>query len=530
MVAITLMGIKGYLMDFRNFLENIDPRARKIILRVFIGLFIVFVIWWFAGASLIEIELENELENREVSYSISGKSEFSFKERPSTVKKLVRSGTYEIKINQGDRGYYQIVNVGGFLQTTKIKAELSQESERVFTGNNPSPCTTYYKQKLYSYVCGGDLNELRLHVPATAKSPTYTVVKGASYPDKGRLIKLFVIDEKLLGLVRATGTSDYFLYEIDDTLKTKSEKALPTLSAKKDYATTKYLDGVVIYDSELTQAHYLDPASTSLSEVDISQSRNKDFWPRAFSASTSGKIVVIESNNSNEQLESSNDPTEIQMEEAEKQDYSQMINAVRVFNQNKLVSSFEIKGQKVNDSRFCGKNICILTEDWLGIYTDNGEQIAKITNVDDLVKGGDTITFSKGSDVVDFDPDSLIGRISYSLASSTYCGSNENDETYTICLIKNDQKFALTIDPSSKVSDLIDRKVFRLIELAEVKNLSINRNYIHIVSNFVPSYYNPKTDGYEPDPVKRENIRNIILDRAAELGISSSDYKIVTSP
>jgi|GEM_PF-6737880 len=526
-------------MDFRNFIDNIDPRMRRIALRSFIALAVLSLFFWISGSSFIQIDLENNIDGEETTYTISnGKDTFNLKDKSNSIRRFVRSGRYEIEINQADRGFFAIVDVGGFFQTTVIKAKLQQESERVFTGTNPSPCTTYYNKKLYSYTCNGDLNDLRLHVPATSKSPTYTSTKGVVSPDSGLLINLRSMHGKLVGLVRSqTGGKanwKYKLYIIGEDLKTISSKTVPELKGSQIYMVANYLDGAIIYKQDLREAYYLQSYSSRLSKVNFSSSTgSSELHPQIFSSNNDGKIVIVKSNNTEGQtssLEGAQDPTEASLETEDEHEHNDITSEITYLKQDKLISSFELKGSQIIDADPCGKNnICILSKDLLTIYSKDGTNVAEIKDVDSITSRGEMIIFANKRSVVEFSPETLIGQVIYSIGSANFCGINQDLDTYTVCLIKNDEKLALTIFPDTHVSDLIDRRVFRLAELAEIKNLSINNNYIHISSNFVPWVYDPSTNTYGPDKIKREKVRNIILSRAVQVGISSK-YKIVISP
>lgn len=530
-------------MDFRNFIQNIDPRARKIIVRIFMAAALISALWWLSGSAFIQIDVEGGSANKATSYLIaSEKTTLDFKDNSNTIKRFVRAGRYEIQINQGDKGYYAIVDVGGFFQTTRIVAKLQQESDRVFTGNNPSPCTTYHNKRLYSYTCNGNLNDLRLHVPATDASPTYTVSKGVAYPDSGTLVDLRSMDGKLVGLVRSfAGSSNnwkYKLYILADNLKTKSSKALDELKGSQDYMVSTYLDGIIIYRQDFSEIYYMSSPSLGLGKISlVDGGGNDDLQPQILSGNSRGEIVTTHSNNTEGEtslLEGVQDPTEANLEsgEEDEHEHENTITAIDYFKQGRHVSDFKINGNQIIDIKPCGNNkICALSKDLLTIYSNDGSKIfAQLKGAQSINTSGNKVVFSNGSSLIEFSPETLTGHIIYSIGSVNFCGINQDDKTYTLCIIKNDQKFALTVFPDKHVSDLIDRRIFQLMDLAEVKNISINNDYIHISANFVPSIYNPKTLGYEPDKTKRENVRRIIMGRISELGISGSRYKIVVSP
>jgi hypothetical protein len=182
----------------------------------------------------------------------------------------------------------------------------------------------------------------------------------------------------------------------------------------------------------------------------------------------------------------------------------------------------------------CGEQkLCVVGDGKLSIYDISGKKAKldyTIGNADEIMQDGNSIIAIRNKDVLNINPLTGTGFISYSLGDYELCGMQPDNNGYILCLIDNkSKKVALRIDENSNNSDSIDKKVANLQKYSEVSEISAYGKYIYVIPElgeptFIPSLGN---FGYNPNTVK--NLDEILQKRISAVGISRSKYTIINT-
>lgn len=504
---------------------------KKFITPVVILIIILFGLWWAFNHSFIEIALEKPGVSTEYSVGLTNQTgqTANTQTKSGSVKKLVRKGSYEVLVKQGEASYFAIVNAGGFLSTNKTSALLSKENGRTYIGNDPNPCTYLVSGVLLSSSCGSRINKLQIHIPATATLPTFS--KKSSSPFSGFIEGIVGTKEGTVAIVKAPGLDEnqgapHTAYSLKSDANIIRIASLDALTEGETYEIAKYQDGFLAYRTNSDQAYYY--ASSQSKPTTIKLSKPKDESLKLQYIETKGQALLMHyssiSSAENKIKQSSEVHTEI--EGVKKKSKSEIVVQAQAVSKN---YAFDYTPLKVS---FCETDkLCLLNNGVLDVYdisTNKLKKILSIINVVDFSNTTSGLLVAKNDTLLTVDISKKQGHIVLSFGKSTFCGMGTDTASSVICL-KNEKgrKVALLINRAKENNDSIDKKIEQLFALPEIKDISIYGRFIHISPNAGELIYDEtlKTHRYDTTVVK--NVNSKISLEIDKLGIDRSIYTVV---
>ncbi len=496
-------------------------KAKLYISLVAIVFAIASVFWLIWNYSFIEVSVEGASGNTSIKLTNqSNDSSSTVSSSTNKVKKLLRKGDYQITATQTGKSGLSITQSPGFLRTSKTSIRLEGENSRQFVGNNPSPCMYFTGVVLASYECS-DIAGLTLHQPATAQTPTVNLSIeefGYQYPQGMVRTKEGVIILTRLEAGEDDPQKSIAVFLLDDNLQTSKEALILDLDASKTYSIKNYKDGFIVHSTTSNDGQYFSSIEAKPQLVTFGKPADSKLKPAAWATSGAQTALAFSNNTEGEKADLDNDnPGKVKTE--------------IVVNKNGADSRFYIE---VNPTSilFCGDNkLCLLNEKQVDVYdltTDKPSFMYRVTGVEEIFQSDKNILLVKNDGVWLFNPDSASGHISYSFGNNyTYCGAQESQNGFSVCLIDNKQKkVALFVNAKLPNNDSIDRKVADLQSMPEVLNVSAYKNFIYISPN-AGTITTQQGDGYGPDEAKLANSRAAIAKKIQELGLDPAVYIII---
>jgi hypothetical protein len=441
----------------------------------------------------------------------------------TAVKKLVRKGSYEVLVKQGDSSFLAVVDTGGFLGTTSVRAELAPEKAREFIGNNPVACMSLAGGTLISYGCNDFYGNARMHVSSSAQQPTYTQPVDGE-PD-GLIQGILELNDTTLAMLKTvTDSADpeqpFRLYTIEANGSLTNGRVLSGLDPSKSYSLRAYKSGFVIYDDAFERISYYSAPSAAAQPISLGTQSDNSLQPNTLNAGVSS-ITATYSNN-----------TEGEVTDIHEPDHSKVQAEVVIADEN-AVRRFTLSGQ-FSDAVTCGRDkLCLLRGDQLEVYGTSGNQLEPLFTlgqVAELASTANGLLVSRENGLIGLDVDTRKGSIYYSFGEYTGCGLEATTSGYLLCLINGKQdKVALRINPTSTNNNSIDKKVAELLKLPEVKDVSAYGRFIYISPELGEPVYDEASNsfGYPPDVISAVNGR--INQEIARLGINREAYTIVNT-
>lgn len=451
----------------------------------------------------------------------------------SSFRRLVLRGSYEITARKDGKSYFGVIGTGGFLRTTKVNAKLVGEKARGFVGNSPDACMYKVSGVLMSMVCTDKLENLKIHMPSTANSPTFTkkiqstvegYVEGVATTKEGTIV--------LLNSAKKLTVHTAYLLTGDGQLS--GGTILTDLTAEY-YSLAKYKDGFIAYDDKGRDIFYytsINAKPTKISTDGISDSSS------LYSIDTQGDFVLLAYTNTNNREEVTINPEGIQTETEQASKTFARSKKTEEKSEVLIYSNGRFRRFDFNTAptriRLCGSNkLCLLDDKGtLEIYETAGTKpkylysLLGVTDIENIDLG--LLVFRKEG-VFLFDTASRSGSLNYGSDSSySFCGIQATDNNYILCLVnKRGDRVALQIDQSKTDQDNIDKKVAQLLQLPGVKNVSVYDKSIFISPDLGELVYDESIKSFNYDPATKKAINDGINSKLVELGIDKSVYRVV---
>lgn len=490
------------------------------------ALLLVLLFFWVAGRSAVEIQTGNTEGNGKISYVITDESGKATSKTTDAVnfKKYLPSGTYEIRVRQGDLSYLSYVHTKGFFRTTKVTAGLASESARRFVGGNPGDCMNYIGSTLLSSDCGLGYENLQVHKPATEDLPTTTegLISQQLY---GPLEGIAHTKFGTVALVQQSYSEDeprgHYASLISDTLVDSNRTYLKDLSADKTYALQPYREGFVAYATDFTSVYYVAGLSVAPVRIPVQAPKGKAFRPYLTTASNDA-VVVAYSDNLDDEI----------VEYAKKTDNRDANLDIAVLDgTNERHFSFKKNASQV---LYCGNDrLCLLTDDMVRVYDISGKKprelfvVRKAKNMQMTPKG---LVVATASGVLLINTQDSTGFVEYSLGNYLYCGMAPAKEGYVLCIqTKRGQKNGLLIRQDDRTNDNVDKKVLTLADTTGVSFVSPYGDYIYVVPDYGVPEYNAELGGDSYDPATVQRVNAAIAKAAETTGLNKPPYKVVST-
>jgi hypothetical protein len=500
-------------------MQNNDTNSRRFVILGLVIFLLIFVAIWIYGHSYIEVVVDNPSQG-DVTYELlnqnSAKSS-SKNQKETSYKVMIPKGDYDLVVTQAGQSAFAAAHSGGFLKKTTLHLSLSPEKSRQFVGDNPSSCL-YYDSVLYSYDCGGSINSLAEHVPATPILPTFADKKFKSNRASFEaVIKTPSGVYSLMHLIGESEESSHVAYTIGNNFEVAKTTILHELDTEKSYSFYPYENGFIAYDSDFN-VRYFSSAVAPAAKIALDKPNTKNLQPQLLNVS-GGSIVANYSNaTSGEQSQASAGKAK---------------NEIVIYSDGKNIH-VNMDKHLISDVNLCGnQNLCFTSDNKLWVYDISGQKpklILKIADVKAFRSAPQGLLAVRSQGVFNINPTSGAGYMEYSFGDYKYCGIQNDDTGYTLCLINSkNRKVALHINQSGGNTDSIDKKIAALIKKPEVLNVSAYGKYVFISPSVGDLVYIPAKGGYGYDPNSVKTAADKINQEIADLNIDRAAYTIINT-
>lgn len=436
------------------------------------------VFFWIKNHSFIELTVLGDT-SEVLTYTfdkINTDDEIVVTTSEKSVRKLVPNGSYNVFVQSEESSYIVALETKPFLSTVKNSVVLKLEDNREFVGHNPGPCNTMLSDVLYSFECSGNLDSVIKHNPATASQPSYTLrtisenftpILGVSQTKIGPVLfteAVFKNEEEM--------ESNYAISLLGGDFVLKDRREITDLYFDGDgYKITAYRDGLLVYRSDLTQGFYYATLGAAAEIIELPKPKKTGHRPVGLRSQNDSLVLIYSNSTIGDEVSDEKNPE------------SELIIMTP-----SSTKRYEFK-EFINDAALCGKKICVLSNFTVKSFIEKDKSLAlesTIEKVDSLEIAADKVFLRTNKGIVDFDFDTNKGSFSYRFGGYTYCGINEVDLGYVICLIDADNnKVALRITSGFPLVQPIDKQVFKLQQQREVTDVSAYKNIL-----FVTPYIN----------------------------------------
>jgi hypothetical protein len=489
---------------------------RKRVYLLIISVVLLFVLFEIYNTSFIKVVVNNQQQNTGASYLFinqAGKTVANITSSQGAINKRLPRGKYEVEITQGDKSYLSVAQTRGFLASVTLKANLQQEKSRSFVGNNPAPCMSYVNSVLVSYACGSSYFGAKIHIPATANAPTYTIavsghlvngdVEGGVNTKDGALV-----------LVRSTsdeGVGSYTIYRVDSGFNPLGSTPLSKLSSSKTYRLAALANGFIIYDNSFSQAVYYASLSSAPQNIPLGKPEGKNL--------SATSIAFDPRSNKTSALYTSSGAGAKGSSEA-------------IIGQGTNFQHYSFRHRYIS-ADFCGTQICLLDSNkTLDVYSLSGSKaklLFSLIGVQAIKNIGSSFLVVDQNGVINFDTASRTGYSEYRFGDYEFCGLQQDTASaYLLCVINNQgNRVALRIDESTVNKDSIDQKIEQLQKLPEIQNVSAYGQYIYVLPNIGPPTYALPGGGYGYNPTVQQTMASKINTDVAKIGIDTKTYTVI---
>lgn len=438
-------------------------------------------------------------------------------EAKGNLRRLVRRGSYEVRVTVDDKHYFAVARASGFGRTTPITAALSPANHQHFVGDNPSPCM-YFADALLSYGCGSSYSRARVHKPATDTQPTYLAPTPS--PREGYIEGIVRTAESNVIILQAPPAGEdegppHSAYILEPDFNLVDGVKLEGLEEDTTYSFAVYKEGFIAYDNSYERVFYYKSRVAAPEELTLLGTENDNFRPYAISASGD----TIARAYSTAPVASDGDDNA-----------SLTADSLIVVNASGSPKSYAFK-ERYGVVKLCGKErLCLLQDQLLEVYDISGtkqRKLFEITNVRYLETLGGELLVVTDIDVLLLDPSRGDGFVSLGLKDYQFCGIQTQSTSYVLCLINSSQKkVALMIDTEKPDTDNISHKISELLGVPEISSVSIYGSFVYISPRAGSLVYDSSAGGFGYDQNILKQSSSAIESAISRLGINRTNYTI----
>lgn len=494
-----------------------------------LGLGAIVLLWlliFVATHSFVVVHIDDQPGTSDAHISLTDSSGTVNKTetRQQSVRKFVSRGSYQLIVQTDKGSSFNIVSAGGFLRTTNVTTSLVPESFRKFVGANPGPCMFYPANQLFSGECD-EATALQEHMPATADSPSYVQdVPGNQLYGQATNI----VTTRSGSLIRLYNTGDdeatYVLNQLRPDLSIAATKEIQ-VPADDEFRITPYKDGVLVYNTNLTQFEYYASIDAKPEKISLESAQDKKLNPLQIGASSDGLALIY---TETEHREASGDEN---MDENEKPTPQKGKTEVVVFRNDKEQEHFSF-GNIYKNGRVCGESkLCLLDNTGMTVFDISGSKAKKayaVSGVTELHESFNGLLAFTAAGVLDLDINTDSGHYSYTFGGFTNCGLfAPAPHGYLVCVADpKGNRSALYIDQTAANSDSIDKQVLTLAKVDGVSSASAYGNIVYVVPDYGELVYDPNTNLNIFDPARSAKINQAISSAIASSGIDRKVYQV----
>lgn len=451
-----------------------------------------FALSWVWGHSYIEVSAQNTGSENQYSIINSAGKLYAETTHGQSYKKLVKKGSYQVVVRSGEKNYYAFVETKGLLKKTLVNARLTTENERMFVGNNPSPCMYYFGDAMFSNECDQSVRQLAKHLPASGYTPSYTQTS-SSTPLFGLLGSITVVKNgTAVALLKdVEGIAGYYMQVIDANMNGGERVRLNGPNPNHSYAVLPYKEGVLMYNLSGLEAYYVQPGNNmSSTKVSLGAPKNSTLAFQKISVREDA-IISLYTNNTN--LDAINSQDEEASIPEDTPGTSEVVVSKDGAEKHYVLPYAYSSATLCSDTKLCaiglgGASVYDISEQQKPrlLYT-----IPLVSDVLDVSREKTRFITSLG--ILSYSPASSDGHLEYSFGKYQYCGSqNAGGYGVLLCLIDSKQnKVGLLVENTPVSGGAIDKQVLSLLSLKDISMVSVYKNNVLVIPAF-PEHYSSR--------------------------------------
>jgi hypothetical protein len=432
---------------------------------------------------------------------------------------LIKKGSYNIVVNNGDKNSFQPVNSKRFFQKSDINiGSLSYEDSSQVVASNSSSCIYPNNYRYYSYDCDSSV-DLTEHIQSTFDTPSYKRDLNKYAPDE--LLNQITTNKgsvyELINFHSDSVASDK-IYQIRTLDSANPELILKSINIdymSGDIGIVPYQNGIVVYSKNKTEAYYLESIDAKPKKIDF---LTIDDIPESSTLALNGSgnylsyAPQIKPRDGDEEFKS----TTIKMS---------------IFN-GKNVYEVSISSDFKKPMQCSADKICYIdgNDFVISSYTNNKlNEINRINNVTDYTTGDNEVGLVTKEGLVIYSIEKSSGYVAYSSeVQKNNCGVYYENNHYYLCMNNNDinQNLLIKLSKSQVKTDSILEQISPLTKNSFVENINISGDYIFITTSII-STINQSNGKYNEDKAEKEYAEKSINNSIKEAGIDTSKYKVI---
>jgi hypothetical protein len=499
--------------------ENIQSpasRLKKWVLLFVIAAFLLIIFVFAKNSSFIVVQAESS-SSTQATIEVTDPAGKVKQLKSTAGKKRVRVGVgdYGIAVKEGNKSYFEAVKTKGFFRSISVAAKTQPEKRRTFVGNNPNLCMEYLTSKLISYACSDRFENISMHVPATATTPTY-VLKNPNKSIGGFVEGMVKTSSGTLVLVKQNAVGDeegsHTIFTVDDNLAASNLHVLTDLDVNTSYYLTGYREGFLTYSQTRGEALYYASLASKPEPIKLEAPEDTNFSINGV-ATRGSSILLLYSQPADGK--SKKQASEIRITSG---------------------GAWKTFGLKNNytEARLCGQNkVCAVANETMDVYdvaTEKPKLLYSVKNAISIKNDGNELLVIRSSDVLRLDVEKRAGFIDYSFGDYSFTALQPEPSGYIVSMTNNKgKKVALLIDGELSNEDSIDKKVAELQKNGAVRDVSAYGNFIYVSPETGELKYIDSLGefGYDPLVVKQKNTE--INQVVSKIGIDRNKYTIIST-
>ncbi len=493
-----------------------------------IGFVVLGVIYWFyqtgtldvtvsGGDDTMSVKLIEQSSGKEITSTVTGEKT-SFR---------IKRGSYDVLAESGDKSYFSVTKVSGWLGKTSVSAAVQPEAGREFIGNNTGSCMVMIGETLVSYPCDGSVAELKVQIPATETSPPYTLsnpeptlvkvddeeVVDADY--SASLEGSFVSNNETFVLVSFSGDntwkSGHYLYRLTGDRKQAIGSTpvayLSALSASEKYSLIPKGSGFIAFNTSFSSVFAFESATSEGSKLDNFEAESKKL---GFSdaAADQNTIVALYSNAYDTRAKAASE--------------------IVIGNEGRTVHTK--LGKNYTSVQMCGDGLVCLSGNGTDIFEVRDDMLHlfyRIAYATDLFTFGKQAYLQTPSGIIVFDISSRQGHVTYNQGSyRVETLTSAGGKLLLNVIDESSARYALLVTPGT-TSDSIDKKFASLKLKAAVEGAVMYKNRIYITPRLAEPVFDPVEHAFVHTPAQI-SVGAANIDKAVKAsGIDTTQYQIV---
>ena len=497
--------------------EQPKSSLKKIVVLSIIFLVFIFAFFLLWNTTYVQISVTNPVGGGNYIYQIvdqkSGKA-VEVKSQATSIKKRLTKGDYSVLVKQAATSYFTIIKTNGFLKTSSLSARLSQEKSRRFVGDNPNSCMAYIVNVLVSYSCTDLFENINIHQPASASTPTYVIKNPDTSGTNGYVQGIAQTSHETVALIKTPADSDidggYSLLDLGANLIVASQRALTNLNLATNYSLIAYKDGFLIYDQDLSRAYYYSSLASNPVSINLA-SPNNSALTASYLAVKDNLILTAYVTGT----DTKNAQTEIIINDSGKNSH---------YNFGSAFSS----AVPCDNQTLCGVDSSGLVV--YDLTAKKPKQLYNLLGVSTVLNSSKGILVLTKDGVLNLVPAQHSGFLEYSFGDYKFNNIQSGNNSYVLNLTNPiGKKVALLINQTPDDTDQIDKKVLDLQKSNEISDSSVYGQYIFISPNLGPLIYNNSLQSYDYDPTIKAGVNSQINQAIDKAGINRSTYQIINT-